>query len=143
MRMSLPLSAVLCGLALTACSGSSAGAPAFTQPPESAFAEGTCRTVAPDVLEIGRQARELGDGGTVPPPVLVALEKAQTALRPVAEGAEPAYQPALSRLVVATGLVRLQGSLDSFKSETGKDLRTAYFDAVAVCTGTASAPPSS
>ena len=143
MRVPVSLSVLLCGLAVTACSGSSSGTPAFRQPPVSAFAAGTCRTVAPDVLAIGKQAQSLGAGGAVDKAVVTALEQAQTNLRPVVEGAEPAYQPALKRLVVATGLVRLQASLDSYKAETGKDLQTSYDAAVAACTGSPSPTPSS
>ncbi len=134
MRVPVSLSVLLCGLAVTACSGSSGGGASFTQPPVSAFAAGTCRTVAPDVLAIGKQAQQLGDGGAVDKPVVDALEKAQTSLRPAVEAAEPSYQPALMQLVVATGLVRLQVSLGSYQVDTGKDLQKAYATAVGVCT---------
>ncbi len=143
MRLPVSLSVLLCGLAVTACSGSSSGPAPFQQPPVSAFAEGTCRTVAPDVLAIGKQAQALGEGGAVDKAVVTALEQAQTSLRPLVEGAEPAYQPALMRLVVATGLVRLQASLDSYKPETGQDLQTSYDGAVAACTAAPSPTPSS
>lgn len=140
--MRVPLSFLLCGLALVGCTGGDGDdGPAFSQPPVTAFAEGTCRVVAPDVLEIGRQAQRLGEGGKIEPEVLTALEKAQTALRPVAEGAEPALQPALTRLVVATGLVRLQARVESYKTETGEDLQKTYDDAVAACTAGASPSP--
>jgi hypothetical protein len=44
-------------LALTAC-----GQDTPKQPPVSAFAEGTCRLAAPDVLALGDAGRRLGGG---------------------------------------------------------------------------------
>ncbi len=129
-------------LVLAGCSGSSDAAKA---PAASSFAEGTCRTVAPDVLELGRDASRLGDGGEVPAEVLSSLEKAQTNIRPLVEAAEPTYKPALDKLVIAVGLVRLQARVGTYRVETGDNLTKAYELAVQACTtsSSSSATPTS
>jgi hypothetical protein len=141
MRISAPLVLAVCALALAGCSGDSdssdAGPTTPKQPAESAFAEGTCRSIAPDVLSIGKDARSLGDGGEVDKDVLTRLEQAQTRLRAVVEGAEPAYKPAIDKLVVAVGLVRFQAKPGRYQPQTGDNLVASYDGVVDVCTGPA------
>lgn len=115
----------------TACSGSSAGP---TQPAVSSFADGTCRTAAPDVLAIGAQVRKLGTGKTPPAAPLDAMTSAQNRLDAIATGAEPAYQPALRRLVTAVGLLRLRAHTGSYEPSLGQGVVSAYDDVVKVCT---------
>ena len=135
MRIPAPLALAVCSLALTACSGDSDKGPTTPkQPAESAFAEGTCRSIAPDVLSIGKDARSLGKGGDVDKAVLARLEQAQTRLRAVVEGAEPSYKPAIDKLVVAVGLVRFQAQAGRYQPMTGANLVASYDGVVDVCT---------
>lgn len=118
-------------LTLSACSSGSDGP---RQPAVSAFAEGTCRTAAPDVLTIGREVRKLGDGKNPPSGPLEAMQKAQEPLDAIATGAEPTYQPALRKLVTAVGLVRFRAHVGSYVPSLGADVVTAYDGVLAVCT---------
>lgn len=130
--------AVLVPLALLAagCGGSSTSGP--TLPAVSAFRAGTCRVVAPDVLQIARDARRLGKGGDVPAQVLTSLASAQDRVKQVAPGAEPAYQPALTRLVVSVGLIRLQSGVGSYRTSQGQILQHDDAAVIAACTAKAS-----
>ena len=133
--------AALAGL-VAGCS-SQTGSSATTvkpAPPVSAFSEGTCRVVAPDVLTIGRDAHRLGKGPAVDAGVVASLTAAQTAVRQVAPGAEPRYQPALNSLVTAVGLVRLQARVGSYHPEQGANLVSAYDAVVGMCTTAAPSP---
>ena len=127
---------LLCAAALVGCSNSNSSTPTarFSQPPVTAFAEGTCRTVASDILSLGSSARRLGNGGEVDPAVLTELEQAQGNLRPLVEAAEPTYKPALDKLVIAAGLVRLQARVGNYQAATGDNLKKTYAAAVDVCT---------
>ncbi len=131
MRLTASTTLLLSALVLAGCSGSSDSGSA---PLPSAFADGTCRTVASDVLELGRQADRLGKGGEVPADVLESLAKAQSSIRPLVEAAEPAYKPALQKLVVAAGLVRLEAKVGSYQPKTGAGLKKSYASVVDVCT---------
>lgn len=115
---------------LTGCSSGSAGP---KQPAASAFAEGTCRTAAPDVLTIGREVRKLGTGKEAAGRPLSAMTDAQTRLDVVAKAAEPAYEPALRTLVTAVGLVRLRSHTGSYAPSLGSDVSKAYDGVLAVC----------
>lgn len=139
MRLTASTTILLGALVLAGCSGSSDGGSAPLLP--SAFAAGTCRTVATDVIELGRQADRLGKGGEVPVDVLESLEKAQSSIRPLVEAAEPAYKPALQNLVVAAGLVRLEAKVGSYKPATGEGLKASYAKVVDVCTKAPAATP--
>lgn len=118
MRTAAVILALGCGL--TACGGSSSTP---KQPAVTAFADGTCRVAAPDVLSIDRDARRLGKGGDVDAAVLTRMTAAQSALDTLASGAEPAYRPALQKLVVQVGLVRLQAHVGTYRGEQGDQLR--------------------
>lgn len=130
MRLPLPALTALV-LAATACTGSSDG---FDQPAASAFTEGTCRTAAPDVLSIGRDARRLGKGPEVDKGVLTALTTAQDRVRALAPAAEPQYAKPLTDLATAVGLVRLQAGVGRYQPETGKNLAAKYDAVLQVCT---------
>lgn len=128
--------AVLASLSalVVGCSGSSA--PAGPElPAVESFAEGTCRTVAEDVRTLGRLLSGLGDGPEVDAEVLAALRESQDALRAVAEGAEPSVKPALDRLSVATGLVRIRATGNSYEPVLGERALEAYEGVLDVCTG--------
>ena len=119
----------LSALALaTACSSGSSGP---KQPAASAFADGTCRTAAPDVLTIGRQARKLGKDA--PASALGPMTTAQDRLDTITSGAEPTYEPALRKLVTSVGLVRLRAHTGSYEPSLGKDVLSAYDGVLAVC----------
>ena len=142
MRRHAPL-LLLALLPLAACSdgGSSAApsaAPSRSAPPETAFADGTCRLAAPDVLAVARDADRLGDGPTVEAEVTEALREEQDRLFALAETADAAVRPALDRLVVAIGLVRVRADGNTYEPSLGADLVTAYDAVVRTCT----APPS-
>ena len=109
MRLTASTTVLLSALVLAGCSGSSSPS-AFRQPAVSDFAAGTCRTVAPDVLSIGKDAQRLGAGGEVKADVLTSLETAQSGIRPPVEAAEPAYKPALPKRGVSVGLGRLHAT---------------------------------
>ena len=103
-------------------------------PSESAFAEGTCRVAAPDVLEVGRALPRLGDGGEVDRAVKDALRDAQDRLFAVTEGAEPQYRPSMSGLVEAVGAVRIRADGNTYESSLGDELRARYDDVLEACT---------
>jgi hypothetical protein len=125
----------ICALSLTAaCSGSSGSEGAAKPPSVDAFTEGTCRTAAPDVLALGAATDRLGDGRTISPELKTELREAQAGLAAVAEAAEPAYKPALDRLVEATGSVRIRADGNVYEPSLGEAMEKAYRDAVDACT---------
>ena len=133
--MRLPLLALgTCVLVTAGCSGGKDDDEGPKQPAASSFAEGTCREIASDVLLIGREARALGDGPEVDRERLKRLDAAQGRVRALAEAAEPAYKPAMDKLVVAVGLVRLQGQVGRYKPEQGANLQQSYDAVVDACT---------
>lgn len=122
-------------LALTAvasCSSSSSSEP--KQPAVSAFTAGTCRVAAPDVLQIGRAAYRLPGKGEPSSSLLGDLASAQDRLRQLEPGAEPAYRPALSKLIVTVGLIRLSSSVGSYRPAQATTLRADYAAVVKICT---------
>lgn len=125
------VSLLLVGAAVCGCS--SAGSSGPKQPAVSAFAAGTCRVAAPDVLEIGRDAQHLGKGGDVSNSILSRFNQAQQRLDAIAGGAEPAYQPSLKSLVVSVGLVRLAANVGSYRPEQGDKLKQSYRAVLAAC----------
>ncbi len=139
MRLAPP--AVLLGLVLlTGCTSSSepaadASTPAAAPvPDETAFAEGTCRLVAPDVRAVGGALDRLGDGGEVDQAVEVELQESQDRVFAVAEAAEPELKPALTELVEKIGIVRIRAVGKNYEPELGEQLRRAYDGVLDVCT---------
>lgn len=127
-------------LLVAGCSGSTtpAGPPL---PDTSAFAAGTCRTAAPDVLAVGRAIPRLASGaqgkpGAVAGEVRDSLRDAQDRIAALAGAAEPAYKPALEKLVVQIGLVRIRADGNEYTSELGQTL-TRDYDAVLRACGAA------
>ncbi|GAC1440624.1 MAG: hypothetical protein NVS3B26_10400 [Mycobacteriales bacterium] len=118
--------------AVAACSSSSASG--LKQPAVSAFTAGTCRVAAPDVLQIGRAASRLPAKGAPSGSVMDSLATAQGRLRQLEPGAEATYQPALSKLIVTVGLIRLSSGVGSYRPEQGATLRADYAAVVKVCT---------
>ncbi len=133
MRRLVPL--LVLPLLLTACS-SSPDAPEEPQlPAESAFAEGTCRVAAPDLLELGRAIPRLGDDAKVSQDVQTTLQETQDRLFLVSQTAEPQYAPALSALVESIGLVRIRAVGNTYEPSLGKNLQTTFDEVLSVCTG--------
>lgn len=132
----LSLAALGCALALSACSGSDDAPPrtSVPLPAESSFAEGTCRVAAPDILAIGRQIDQLGNGPTVDKAVKDELRDAQQRLAELATAAEPLYKPALDKLVVTVGGVRIRADGNVYDQELSKQLAQDYRGALDVCT---------
>lgn len=136
--------AVLLGLVLLAgCTSSAdpadpaadASPPAAAPvPDEAAFAEGTCRLVAPDVRAVGSALDRLGEGGEVDQAVEVELQESQDRVFAVAEAAEPELKPALTDLVEKIGVVRIRAVGKNYEPELGEQLRRAYDGVVDVCT---------
>lgn len=132
----VPASIAVCLLA--ACSspgGSKNKAAEFSQPPTSAFAAGSCQSIAADVLTIGRDARRLGSEPTPPKDVLSSLTAAQTRVRAAQAGLGATLATPVDHLVVAVGVVRLSGVTGSYVASMGTSVSTAYQQVVDACTG--------
>ena len=129
----VPLVVVLLGLTLAACGGGSGGSGNLKQPAVSAFADGTCRVAAPDVLTLGKTGAKLGSGNTISADAKTSLKQAQDGLRTVADGAEPAYKPALEALVVSTGFVRIRADGNTYQPSLGKQLMKDYNAVLKAC----------
>ncbi len=108
--------------------------PTFEQPPESAFRAGACRGMAPDILAIGRDARNLGAGDAAPPPVAANLRAAQDRLRAVQPTLEPDVAPLVDDVVVAIGDVRLASVVNGLTASMATDLSAKYERLVGGCT---------
>ena len=108
---------------------------AFRPPPAGSLEDGPCALVAEDVVALGRLAFELR-GVTAPAEAsATALESAQVRIGGVAESADPAVRPALERLVLTTGLVRIQVATKMLREEVLGNMDVAYDDAVRACSG--------
>jgi hypothetical protein len=122
---------MLFALVLTAACSHSGG---YTALAADAFADGTCRAVAADVLALGAAVDRLGDGPKVSAEVKTELREAQDRLSDVAAAAEPSYKPALDALVQSAGAVRIRADGNSYESSLGARMGTDYEAVVAVCT---------
>ncbi len=127
---------VLLGLAmlLVACSSSPDEPPEPDLPAETAFAEGTCRSAAPDLLDLGRTIPRLGKDAEVAPEVQESLRATQDRLALFAEGTEPQYAQALGTLVERIGGVRIRAVGNTYEPALGEDLQDAYDEVLALCT---------
>lgn len=138
--MRTPLPAAVALLALLGCTDAEPSAttttaqPVLSQPPVSAFADGSCALAAEDVLAVGRDSRRLGDGGAVDADVTASLRDAQERLAALAETADARAKAPLDRLVVAIGLVRVRADGNTYEAALGQGLATAYDAAVSACT---------
>jgi hypothetical protein len=121
-------------LLLVACSSSSDGPSEPELPAQSAFAEGTCRSAAPDLLELGRTLPRLGDDPTVPADVQQVLADVQDRLVLFAEAAEPELATPFATLVERIGGVRIRAVGNSYDPELGEDLQASYDDVLTACT---------
>ncbi len=132
-RRVLPL-ALGVALLLAACTDGAATPVAYPLPSEAAFASGTCEVIAPEVLALGRAARDLGDGPAPPDAVAEALMQSQQRLQGIAETAEPEVAPLLDAVVTRAGLVRLALAAQRYDPEIGEPLKESYAALVAACT---------
>lgn len=119
---------------LTACSSGKSAPPALKQPKQSAFKEGPCRTVAPQILMVGRDATKLGKDKAPPTAVRDSLKRSQDVLAAVQEGLDPALVAPFSKLVISIGLVRLRSDANSYGPELSTQLSQAYQELVTACT---------
>ena len=126
--------AMLALLALPAFAAACGNQAGPAQPSLSAFAEGTCRVAAPDLLAIGRAGAQLGEDRTVDASVLQQLKDAQDGLRTVTDGAEPAYRTAFQDLVESTGFVRIRATGNGYEPALGRQLRADYAAVLKLCT---------
>ena len=122
-------------LLLAGCSSSADEGSAPQLPAEADFAQGTCREAAPDLLELGRALPRLGDDGAVPTDVQQVLADVQDRVSFFAEAAEPELGQVLPTLVERLGGVRIRAVGNTYEPALGEDLRAAYDDVLAVCTG--------
>lgn len=132
--MRLAAALVCVPLLLTGCSSSDDGPAEPELPAESAFAEGTCREAAPDLLELGRALPRLGEDSTVPADVQQVLTDVQERLALFAEAAEPELAGVLPTLVERIGGVRIRAVGNTYETSLGDDLRASYDEVLGVCT---------
>ena len=128
----------LLALALLAGCGSSGSTSSFAQPPVKSFRGGPCRTTAPAVLRIGRDARKLGKASSPPRDVRDRLKQDQDLLRAAQPDFDAASKPAIDALVIEVGAVRLRSDTNTYAASLGTALSKAYVAAVAACTAPAS-----
>ena len=119
---------------LAACSSSPEKPAGPDLPAESAFAEGTCRAAAPDLLELGRTIPRLGKDATVAPDVQESLATTQDRLALLAEGVEPQYAAALGQVVERIGGVRIRAVGNTYEPALGKDLQESFDEVLDLCT---------
>ena len=134
MRRLVPL--LVLPLLLAGCSSSSSSSQREEPelPAESAFAEGTCRSAAPDLLDLGRTIPRLGGDGSVDPKLQARLQETQERLDFVAQTAEPELAPVLSTLVERIGAVRIRAVGNTYEAQLGKDLQASFDEALSACT---------
>ncbi|MBC7678296.1 MAG: hypothetical protein H7233_04820 [Pseudorhodobacter sp.] len=144
MRPARPTAALLGLLMLAACTSSGSSGPSASAgprvPAESDFTAGTCASLAPDVIAIGKDIPRLGSGGDVDQEVKDSLRDAQDRIFAVAQAAEPEVKPALDDFVIKIGIVRVRADGNSYATSLGDLLTTAYDGVLAVCTGATPSP---
>ena len=136
--MHLPrLAPVLLAAALlaTGCTSEPDEPEAFRPPPAGALQDGPCAIVADDVVELGRLAFDLRGVDAPSDADAEALGAAQTRVAGFADAAEPSVKPALDRLVLTGGLVRIQTATGMLREEVLENMAVAYRDAVRACSG--------
>ena len=109
-------------------------------PAEGEFQAGTCASLAPDVIAVGKAIGRLGTGKVVGQDVKVSLRDAQDRIFAVTEAAEPTLKPALDDLVVKIGIVRIRADGNEYDASLGASLTKAYDQVVNVCTSPAPSP---
>ena len=134
---------LLTPLLLPGCSSDDEPDPGPSQPPVSAFREGTGRAIAPAVLQVGRDVRLLGEGPTPPQDVLERLTTAQTSLVQIqgAPGLDPVLVGPVEDLVTRIGFVRLRGVSNTYGPELATQLGETYDLTLATCTAPPAATP--
>jgi hypothetical protein len=142
LRPLLPL--LLAAPLLVSCTSSDGPArPAgFRPPPASSFRAGDCAAIADDLVALGRATYDLRGVASPDQTARDTLLGAQDRVAAIAETADPSVKPALDRVVLTSGLVRIQADTRMLKPEVLDDLRAAYEAAVAACTDGATATPS-
>ena len=132
LRRLLPAVA-MAGVVVAGCSGADKP-PEFEQPPTSAFKAGSCATMAPHVLSIGRDARRLGKGPTPPADLQNSLKTAQEQIRAAQPTLDAGLKAPVQALVTAVGVVRLSAVTGSFTPTMGTELSAAYDGVIKACT---------
>lgn len=122
-------------LVATGCTSDTEEPEAFRPPPVGALQDGPCALVADDVVELGRLAFDLRGEPAPDQAAADALAAAQDRVAAVAESAEPGVEPALDRLVLTAGLVRIQVATKMLREEVVENMDVAYDDAVRACSG--------
>ena len=135
----LPTVLLAAGLLATGCTSGPEPA-AFRPPPAGSLDDGPCALVAEDVVALGRLAFELRGVAAPGPGPATALESAQVRVGAVAESADAAVRPALERLVLTTGLVRIEVATRMLRAPVLQNMDVAYGDAVRACSGGAATP---
>ena len=133
-RAALALVACLAaGCTSDAPAPAAAPAPVFSGPAVDTFRPGTCATIAPDVLAVGKDAFDLGEGPAASPEVQQRLLDTQARLRTQVAGAAPEVAPALERLVQGIGLVRIRAVSASLDEDVLQTLTDRYDAVVEIC----------
>lgn len=122
--------AALATATLTACSGSG-----FAQPSPRAFAPGSCRALAPAVLQLGRTLHGLGTSAPSDAE-RASLKRAQSDVRARQTDVPGSLAPTVDELVTKVGLLRLRTDTDSYTPALARDAMAAYRDLVKACTTT-------
>ena len=130
----LPATLLAAALLATGCTSDPEPA-AFRPPPAGSIQDGPCALVADDVVALGRLAFELRGVAAPDEASSTALESSQDRIGAVAESADPAVKPALERLVLTAGLVRIQVATAMLRDEVLENMDVAYDDAVRACSG--------
>lgn len=124
---------------LAAVSGCTSSSSSFSQPKESAFNAGSCRQLAPAVLQLGRDVNDLG---TKTPSVSqrTTLKDDQQKVRDLQTGLSAGVAPAVQNLVYAVGLLRIRADTNSYDGTLAGLALEQYKALVALCTSPAASP---
>lgn len=114
-------------LGAVACSG-----PGFSQPTLSAFTPGSCQTLAPSVLALGRDLHSLGTRSPSDSRS-DALKSDQAQLRSRQAGLSTELAPTVQQLVTAVGIVRLRADTDSYDPSLARRALGAYREVLSAC----------
>jgi hypothetical protein len=115
---------------LAACSSG------LDQPDAQDFTDGTCRAVAPGVLELGKTLDALkGKGDKAPSKEQrTALKTAQDQVRAVPAATDTALAATVQQLVTDVGIVRLRADTNTYEKALATTAFASYQKLLAACT---------
>ncbi len=131
----------VCALVLSGCTGAAGGRSAATRPtpgeslpPVAAFAPGTCRSAAPDLLALAALTRRNHTARDLSAPVRSELSRRQNALVALRPVADPTVRPLLDAVVTAVGLVRIRADSHTYDPALLRDVDTTRRNLQSTCT---------